>query len=208
MIESTNQDKLNHHIVALIAQQREKQETTPPTPAELSAAAEALARLPLGMVPEHLFYARIWAFPAICSDAALLRKTDGGVEVFLTYRKDYFFDGFHIPGSILIAGDTLESRLAKVVAGEIGLAVQLSRIPGCIAQAEILPGNTETTCPRGQVLAHLFGFWYEGGELPSKGRWFPVVDTIGYAKANNLPLIPGQQDEYAALAAFVSPLSS
>jgi len=175
-----------------------QKETTPPTPAEIFSAAQIIARLPDGNVPEHLFYARLWAFPAICSDAAVLRRTDTGVEVFLTYRKDYFFDGYHLPGSILISGDTLEARLASVIRTEIGEQVELERIAGAITQVEIARGDDELSCPRGYVLANIFALWYKSGEL-KPGVWFPLNGFYEFAKQNNFSLIPGQQDEFAWL---------
>lgn len=72
-------------------------------------------RLP---APYPVFIALCKSVPMIAVDLAFI--SDDG-RVFLTHRKDEFYEGWHIPGSILTTGESVKHAIKRVARKELGI---------------------------------------------------------------------------------------
>jgi hypothetical protein len=68
-------------------------------------------------------------FDALCEnfsvtpvELAVMRKSLCGPEVFMVYRNDKFFRGWHITGSIVVPGRTTDDVLRDIVSREVGIS--------------------------------------------------------------------------------------
>lgn len=78
-------------------------------------------RLP---VPYPVFIALCKSVPLIAVDLLLVNNKN---QVLVTYRKDEFYDGWHIPGSILRYKEKVEDAYTRVAREELGLK-QISNV--------------------------------------------------------------------------------
>ena len=72
-------------------------------------------------VPLEVFEAWCRVFGTVCAEAVVVRKNKGQNEIFLTYRKDKFFKGWHIPGCTHLPIEKIEDTLKRVMKKEIGI---------------------------------------------------------------------------------------
>lgn len=112
-------------------------------------------------VPIDVFYALAekTIFPSV--DLAILNKRGAYPEILLTKRpsSDRFFAGlWHVPGAIVIPGDTALSTLQKrVLKPDVG--VSFSGEPEFVLARDILMGPAGyNTSPRGQEAYRLFQY--------------------------------------------------
>ncbi len=110
-------------------------------------------------VPPDIFYAlaRKTVLPSV--DLAIIQKGGGRAEVLLTKRprSDPFFAGlWHIPGAIILPGETALSTLEKrVLKPDVG--VSLTGEPEFLLARDILMGPAgRDSSPRGQEAYRLF----------------------------------------------------
>ncbi len=96
-------------------------------------------------------------------------------EVFLTYRKDRFFDGWHFPGSVILPGKTVQDTLNKVIKSELG-SMQMTE-PKYLTWFERVKGRDKEV--RGQELSifHVASTSAEDGE----------TETAKFFALNNIP---------------------
>jgi ADP-ribose pyrophosphatase YjhB (NUDIX family) len=109
--------------------------------------------------PYPVFLAFCKAVPLVAIDIAVMPDPD---HILLTYRKDEFYDNWHIPGSILWYGEDPLKALHRVAEKELGARV---------AHAEFLHYFNEFT-PREQSLMLLFKVALK--EEPKQGTYFPL----------------------------------
>ena len=97
----------------------------------------------------------------------VLYNTKG--EIFLTYRDDENFTGWHFPGRILRFGNTFEDELLKVLEYEVGITNVDYRF--------LLPRNYSHS--RGQEVSIVFLGLCDSSEM-GKGSWFTSLpdDTL------------------------------
>lgn len=96
-----------------------------------------------------------------CVELVLIR--DG--KVYLTYREDKFWKGYHVPGSYIAPGETPEQTSQRIASREV---------PGVlITKAEIVAAFTHPDSPRFHDTSLIVLAEFEGdpGE-DVKGRWF------------------------------------
>lgn len=74
-------------------------------------------RLP---APYPVFVALAKSVPFIAVDIAVMPDKN---RILLTYRKDEFYDGWHIPGSILRYGELVENAYKRVMRKELGMKI-------------------------------------------------------------------------------------
>lgn len=94
-------------------------------------------------------------------DLALIRRRNASVEVLLTLRPSddpFFGDLWHIPGGVIMPGETALSTMEKrVMQSEVG--VNLLRAPEFLMARDILMGPPSlNTSPRGQEAFRLFQY--------------------------------------------------
>jgi colanic acid biosynthesis protein WcaH len=66
-----------------------------------------------------LFVSRLT--PLVNVDLLLQRNTHRGYETLMTWRKDSFYEGWHLPGGIIRFKETMDYRLRQVAALELGI---------------------------------------------------------------------------------------
>jgi len=70
-------------------------------------------------VPKEIFDVWCSNFTINTVELGVIRTNESGEkEIFLTYRKDAFFDGWHIPGSVILPGETVEDKIEKLIKSE------------------------------------------------------------------------------------------
>lgn len=103
-------------------------------------------------------------------ELAVLRQTENETDVLMIERHDKFFDGWHIPGTVVCPGDTEESALKRLIEKEVGATVSRPRF---IDRMHFPKGTGEGENPRGQEISLLF-VCEIGGEYKGPGKFFPV----------------------------------
>lgn len=112
-------------------------------------------------------------------------KDDG---ILMLYRKDRFFDGWHIPGSVLIPGSRVSQVLDRLVRNEVGAKVSE---PEFVSWIEI----PKEINPRGQELSLLFTcFILE--DYFKEGQFFPLSSPPKNILPHHLILVKTIKDWY------------
>jgi len=70
--------------------------------------------------PYPVFVALCKSVPLIAIDLAIMPDKN---SVLLTYRKDDFYDGWHLPGTILRYGESVEMAYKRVAREELGISI-------------------------------------------------------------------------------------
>lgn len=129
-------------------------------------------------VSPEIFNAWCWSFITNPIELAVLRVRDGYQEVFMIYRDDAFYKGWHLPGSIYLPGDTAQQVIQRLVKREVMQEITPAEF---IGYAEISKAENS----RGQELSLLFVSWCKGSDV-SHGKFFPLenppTDTLEHHK--------------------------
>lgn len=122
-------------------------------------------------------------FDAICNnlsvnpiDLAVLREGDEGSEVFLIYREDNFFKGWHFPGSVILPGHTIKSVLKDIVGREMGISAEGFAFD-LVGVHQFMKGNNIGECPRGQEVDLFHVLFLDRGtkiEIDENRKFFPI----------------------------------
>ncbi len=132
----------------------------------------ALKMLPNGNgpLPHDIFVQIARAWYLIAFEAVLLRKGQGGIEVYLTQRdlRDAFYPGeWHAPGSILLPREEDADVARRLGKREFKSPITDSSLVGCKFHQEargwMLSMIFLTTVPD---LSHAGGTWYPVDRLP------------------------------------------
>lgn len=67
--------------------------------------------------------------------------TSNGKDVLLVDRHDEYWDGWHIPGGFMIAGDSIEKACKSVAKRELGIDIKLIKIIDALAWLNHPYGN-------------------------------------------------------------------
>lgn len=102
---------------------------------------------------EDVFLA--WASNFTTSAVELIACKGEGADtkVFLTYREDVYFKGWHIPGTVLLPGESVENALARIEAKELFAEVKDQTF---FSWFERKKGTGYGQSPRGQELVLVF----------------------------------------------------
>lgn len=92
-------------------------------------------------------------FTVACVEIALIRDSANGREIFLTYRRDEFYDGWHIPGAVIQAGEKVEDVINRVARDELGGA---QFTPQFFSWFEYLKGTRVGESARGNAISLIF----------------------------------------------------
>lgn len=116
----------------------------------------------------EVFYALAERGILASADLALIRKRDPVPEILLTKRPPsdpFFAELWHIPGGIIIPGETAISTIEKrVLKPDVGIS--LSGEPKFLMARDILMGPPgPDTSPRGQEAYRLFQYVLQDGDL-------------------------------------------
>jgi hypothetical protein len=126
-------------------------------------------------VSKEIFDAWCSNFTINTVELAVIRINKSGVkEIFLTYRQDQFFDGWHIPGSVVLPTETVESKLKKLINKEF--ADMVVSEPKFFCWFERVVGRDKEL--RGQEMGLLFCADFLDRFVESEKEKFFSFDTI------------------------------
>ncbi|MEK7116782.1 MAG: NUDIX domain-containing protein [Patescibacteria group bacterium] len=73
--------------------------------------------------PLPVFEAWCQVFGTVCAEVIVIKNKDKNPEIFLTYRKDKFFKGWHIPGRVCIPTEKIGNTIERVCKEEIKMPI-------------------------------------------------------------------------------------
>src|SRR5689334_22807761 len=73
-----------------------------------------------GRIPLEAFYAWSEYLYAVTVELIPFRIIDGELEMLLIYRKDKYYDGYHNPGAVIPPGESIDTKLQKLIKEELG----------------------------------------------------------------------------------------
>lgn len=104
---------------------------------------------------------------------------DDNDRVFLVYRKDQEFDGYHMPGSVVNDWETVEEARARLIQDEVvtGAGIEITE-PEPIGWVESVreAGPAEASTRHGVLLLHIARF--RGDFIAREGMGFYAFDAI------------------------------
>lgn len=104
---------------------------------------------------------------------------DDDNRIFMVYRKDREFDGYHMPGSVVNDWETVEEAKARLVKGEIndGAGIEITE-PISIGWLDSPKdaGPAEPSPRHGVLLLHIA--YFHGTFSPREGMGFFPLDNI------------------------------
>jgi len=121
-----------------------------------------------GKIPIEAFYAFCESFISPTVDVIPYRIRNNEIEILLIYRKDKYYDGFHLPGSIIVPGRTSKETLEFVISNELGESAKVSK-KNFISVSDIMKGAGVGLDNRGQNLTLLYACEIDGEVL--EGKW-------------------------------------
>lgn len=127
-------------------------------------------------LPLEVFYSWCLNLGSSTAELLLMRKIEDKTEIFLEYREDKFFQGWHIPGCVHLPTESIEDTLNRVIEKEIRFKITS---PEFLFWFEYEKGEGLGESPRGHVFSFLYkAFVDEVPELSSTRKFFDL---------NNLP---------------------
>lgn len=98
-------------------------------------------------------------FDALCEnfsvtpvELVVLRESREGPEVFMIYRKDRFFTGWHSTGSIILPGRTVDFVLRDIITREVGISLAAPHFE-FVRFRQFMKGNGPNQSARGQEVS-------------------------------------------------------
>jgi hypothetical protein len=137
-----------------------------------------------GRIPLEAFYAYCESFITPVIDLVPYRITNNVLEILLIYRKDKYYNGFHVPGSVITPRKTSKETLQYIIENELGHKASIERT-FFIKVVDTMKGKGVGLDERGQDLKLLYACEVMGEAI--EGEWF---------SKNNLPknIIPEHQE--------------
>lgn len=156
------------------------------SPEEVASIVRAMNLLSKKGFPVHPEIFDAWCSACITTSielAVLKRDEKGGQpKVLMIHRKDKFFHGWHIPGTIILPGDTEESAMMRLLEKEVGARVTPHRF---VDRSHVAKGNGPYQNKRGQEVEILFTCFLID-EYSGNGSFFPLhtppEETLGHHK--------------------------
>jgi len=134
-----------------------------------------LRKMTLPTQTQELFEA--WCYSQITNpvELAILRRRGKEMQIFLIYRKDKFYDGWHMPGSIILPGKTVFQTIENLKIREVPTIAPPFFFVG---YAEIPRGEGERENVRGQALSLIYACYDSCGAVQDSEneRFFPLYD--------------------------------
>lgn len=138
-------------------------------------------------LPQDVFNAWCVNFTVACVEIALTRDGANEREIFLTYRRDEFYDGWHIPGAVIQEGEEVEDVLKRVARDELEGA---RFAPKFFSWFEYLKGTEVGESARGNAISLVFS-----AEAPDTlreselAKFFPLSDVPGNLISEHVPVV-------------------
>lgn len=163
------------------------------TPEEQKELVRLIEKLELPL-PLDVFYAWQNVFASMCAEILLVREKDNKLEVFLEYREDKFFKGWHIQGRIHMPPEKIEDTLNRVIRDEVQASVTTPEFFGWFEHPK---GKEINESPRG----HAFALVYiaRPKEMPKENgtrKFFPINEIPKDILPEHVPVIVKLRDSY------------
>ena len=114
--------------------------------------------------PEELFEAHCRNEVAIAVELAVLRKQGKKYQVLLIERKDKFFKGWHMPGSLLLPGENIKAVIRRLKRREVTVLITKPQFIGI----------HESHSRRSSEEVGLLHICYTKGSTPKNGEFFDI----------------------------------
>lgn len=114
-------------------------------------------------LPEEVFVFISLHTPMICVD--LLIKDEKG-RLLLSWRDDFYDNGWHLPGGIIRYKERFETRIKKVAETEVGTEVKYDPVP--LAINEFI--REEKTIARGHFISFLYNCFLPSDFIPNNKK--------------------------------------
>lgn len=138
-------------------------------------------------LPQDVFNAWCVNFTVPCIEFALVRNGVSGREIFLTHRADEFYNGWHIPGAVIQAGEKVKEVLKRVAQNELQGA---QCTPRFLSWFEYVKGTGVGKSMRGHTIALVFF-----AEAPNTlresnvAKFFPLSEIPGDLISEHVPVV-------------------
>jgi|SRR3989344_153494 len=103
--------------------------------------------------PPEIFHAICQSFVTVAIELAVIRTRRNVKEIFLIERHDADFNGWHLPGSVILPSETVEDKVANLISSEVGDIVNTATF---IRWFEFMKGEGANECARGQEFGLLY----------------------------------------------------
>lgn len=103
--------------------------------------------------PVEIFNTWHNVFGIVCAELVVLRQKNGIYEIFLEYRNDQFFCGWHIQGRVHFPNEKIMDTLDRVIKEEVRTIVTTPKFFGWF---EYPKGNDIGQCERGHAFSFVF----------------------------------------------------
>lgn len=138
--------------------------------------AKLLERAKNTDIKGEIWYQFVKKFITVPVELCVLDKEN---RVFLVYRKDREFDGYHLPGTIVNDWETVHDARLRLMQGEIkndaGFDISY---PEPIGWLQVRRGEGEVESPTRHTVALLHIARVEGDFTPQEGYGFYALDDI------------------------------
>lgn len=122
--------------------------------------------------PLPVFEAWCRVFGTVCAEMIVIKNRDKNPEIFLTYRKDKFFKGWHIPGRVCIPTEEINDTLKRVCKEEIKMLITKEKFFGWFERPF---GKGVGECSRGHEFSFVFIAELKGGATENHAeKFFPL----------------------------------
>ena len=138
-------------------------------------------------LPREVFNAWCENFTVPCIELAIVRKTMNDRELFLTYREDEFYKGWHIPGAVIQPGEKVEDVFERISRDELQGA---KCAPRFFAWLEYLKGTGEGQSARGHTIALIFSA--DAPEMlreSNHAKFLPLSKIPGDLISEHMPIV-------------------
>ncbi len=154
----------------------------PLTDTEKVQLATLLERAESSDIKGGIWYEMVKKFITVPIELCIL---DTESRVFLVYRKDREFDGYHLPGTVVNDWETVHDARLRLIQGEIKKDAGFDiSYPESIGWLEVRRGNRPDCNPTRHTAALLHITHVKGDVVPTEGSGFYSFDDIPF---NTLP---------------------
>jgi hypothetical protein len=137
--------------------------------------------------PLPVFEAWCRVFGAACAELAVVRQGELGPELFLVYREDKFFKGWHIPGCIHMPHQEFGLTLKRVLDNEIKMDTE---IPIFFDWFERPYGHQNGHSARGHEFSFVYTAYLKGESRENENeKFFPFHKLPGDIMHHQIPIV-------------------
>jgi len=131
----------------------------------IAARAIHLIQNPEAGIGTELFEALLKIVPQACVEAVVVDNLDDPVKIYLTWREDQHYQGWHCPGTYIRLGESFEEAIRRVLRREIDAGLRGFRATNIQYSRVDSRGHTVGTV-----------WLVQADDKPSGGEWFSIKE--------------------------------